>query len=265
MKTVEAFYDQDPQYEWERMRRHRTEFAVTFRALADYLPPPPAKILDIGGGPGRYALELAQQGYDVTLLDLSQKNLDFAQDKAKEMAITLTAFVHGDATQLPQLPYEQYDAILMFGPLYHLTAVSARNKAIAEAIRVLRPNGLLFVSFITRMAPIRDTALRHPNWIVENPDLWREIVEEGVNRAGDHTRFTDAYFAWPNEIRPFMEAHQLETILELGLEGVVSGHEAEMNRAPDDVFAEWVKINYQLGQRLDMLGAADHILYIGQK
>jgi len=53
------------------MGRHRTEFAVTMRALADHLPPPPARVLDCGGGPGRYAIELARQGYEVTLFDLS--------------------------------------------------------------------------------------------------------------------------------------------------------------------------------------------------
>ncbi len=265
MKTVEEFYDQDPQYEWERINRHRTEFGVTFRALAEYLPKSPAKILDIGGGPGRYALELAQVGHDVTLLDLSQKNLDFARQKANEKGVHLADFVHASATQLPQLPHEQYDAVLMFGPLYHLTAVSDRNKAIQEATRVLKPNGLLFAAFITRLAPIRDTALRNPHWMTENRAKWAEIVAEGVNRAGEHTRFTDAYFAWPDEIRPFMEAHQLQTLAQIGVEGVVAGHEAAMNQAEEHIFVEWVALNYQLGQRADMLGAADHVLYIGRK
>lgn len=265
MKTVENFYDHDPQYEWERMSRHRTEFGVTFRALADYLPLPSAKILDIGGGPGRYAMTLAEQGHDVTLLDLSQKNLDFAQQKVKEMNVSLCGFVHGNAIQLPLLPHEQYDAVLMFGSLYHLTAVSDRNKAIEEAMRVLKPNGLLFVAFITRMAPIRDTAIRHPQWIVENRALWNEMVEHGVNRSGKHTRFTDAYFAWPDEIRPFMEAHQLKTITQIGVEGLVAGHEAEINQLQGELFEGWVEINYQIGQRTDTFGASDHILYIGQK
>lgn len=63
MSKVERFYDQNPQYEWERLERHRTEFAVTMRVLEDYLPQPPAKILDVGGGPGRYAIALTQRGY----------------------------------------------------------------------------------------------------------------------------------------------------------------------------------------------------------
>ena len=79
---VEAMYDADSEREWQRLVRHRTEFGVTMRALDDYLPSAPAKILDIGGGPGRYAIVLTQQGYEVTLLDLSQNNLTLARQKA---------------------------------------------------------------------------------------------------------------------------------------------------------------------------------------
>ncbi|MFO7662298.1 MAG: class I SAM-dependent methyltransferase [Chloroflexota bacterium] len=81
MNPVEAHYDRHAEQEWERLERHRTEFAVTCRILVDNLPSPPANILDIGGGPGRYALHLIQQGYDVTLLDLSSNCLDLATKK----------------------------------------------------------------------------------------------------------------------------------------------------------------------------------------
>ncbi len=80
-------YDSDPQYEWDRMDRHRMEFATTFRALETWLPPPPARLLDCGGGPGRYAVELARRGYRVTLFDLSAGNLALARVKAAEAGV----------------------------------------------------------------------------------------------------------------------------------------------------------------------------------
>ena len=89
MSSIEQYYDENPAREWARLERHRTEFAVTMRALADYLPPPPADIIDIGGGPGRYAIALAQQGYHVTLVDLAAQNLVFAQEKAQETGVAL--------------------------------------------------------------------------------------------------------------------------------------------------------------------------------
>lgn len=79
MNEVEKYYDQQAAKEWERFDHHRTEFAVTMKAFVEYLPPPLATILDIGGGPGRYLIALSQKSYTVTLLDLSGENLELAE------------------------------------------------------------------------------------------------------------------------------------------------------------------------------------------
>ncbi len=101
---IEQYYDDSPQREWERLERHRTEFAVTSYILTDTLLAPPASVLDVGGGPGRYALMLAERGYAVTLLDLSQRNLDFARYKAEAMGQTLSDYRHANATDLSAFP-----------------------------------------------------------------------------------------------------------------------------------------------------------------
>jgi SAM-dependent methyltransferase len=85
LSDVERYYDQQARYEWERFDRHRIEFAVTLRALAEHLPPLPARVLDVGGGPGRYTIELARRGYAVTDLDLSTVSLEFAAAQAAEV------------------------------------------------------------------------------------------------------------------------------------------------------------------------------------
>ncbi|MBI2761512.1 MAG: methyltransferase domain-containing protein, partial [Chloroflexi bacterium] len=86
MEHIEEYYDQDPEREWVRLESEcPTEFAVTPRALAEYVPPAPSTILDIGGGPGRYAIDLARQGYAVTLADLSAGLLDIGQKRAEEV------------------------------------------------------------------------------------------------------------------------------------------------------------------------------------
>ena len=123
---IAAFYDQDPQHEWERMERHRTEFAVTLRALQEYLPPPPAAILDCGGGPGRYAIELARRGYAVILFDLSEGNLALARQKAEEAGVTLAGYEHGSALDLVRFADQTFDAVLLLGPLYHLVEEAER-------------------------------------------------------------------------------------------------------------------------------------------
>jgi 2-polyprenyl-3-methyl-5-hydroxy-6-metoxy-1,4-benzoquinol methylase len=155
MNRVEGYYDQNALDEWERLERHPTEFAVTMLALAEHLPPPPAKIADIGGGPGRYAIALAQEGYAVTLVDLSRGNLALAREKAEAAGVRLDATLHANALDLSDLASSTYDAVLLFGPLYHLLAQEEQLGAVREAMRLLRPDGPLFATFITRFAQFR--------------------------------------------------------------------------------------------------------------
>ena len=125
-QRIEQFYDTDPAKEWERLARHRMEFAVSMRAIREHLPPPPAHILDIGGGPGRYSIALAKLGYDVTLLDLSKANIEFARSKAAAEGCALKDAVHGNALDLSRFADGIFDGVLLMGPLYHLIALEDR-------------------------------------------------------------------------------------------------------------------------------------------
>ena len=98
-RRVESFYDRISQDEWTRMDRHRMEFRTTLRAMSEFIPPR-STILDIGGGPGRYSIELAKAGHRVTLLDLSSQNVELARQKAREMGVEIATFVHGNALDL---------------------------------------------------------------------------------------------------------------------------------------------------------------------
>jgi 2-polyprenyl-3-methyl-5-hydroxy-6-metoxy-1,4-benzoquinol methylase len=89
LDEVQEFYDKNAQNEWDRLDRHRSEFAVTLRALKDYLPHLPAEVLDVGGGPGRYSIAVAKLGHRVTLLDLSEGCLQIAKKKAQETGVSL--------------------------------------------------------------------------------------------------------------------------------------------------------------------------------
>lgn len=93
-KVVEAYYDASSQYEWDRLDRHKMEYATTWRAMQEFIPPR-SSILDVGGGPGRYSIALAQTGHRVTLLDLSAKNVAFARQKAEELKAPVQDFVQG--------------------------------------------------------------------------------------------------------------------------------------------------------------------------
>lgn len=272
MNPVEAHYNQHAEREWERLERHRMEFAVNCRLLAEFLPPPPGRILDVGSGPGRYALHLARAGYHISLIDISQRSLDLAVEKATAEGIYLPLPVRGNAVALPDKESDAvedytglFDAVLLMGPLYHLLAAQDRQAAVREAWRVLRPGGLIFAAFITRFAPLRDLATHSPGWIFEHPDRYRQLLDEGVNPAREGSAFPDSYFAHPDEIIPLMTSggFRLEAIQ--GSEGLLAGHEDTVNALDGDLWDAWVDLNYRAGREPSLYGAADHLLCVGSK
>ena len=94
MNRIQKFYNENTEFEWDRLVRHRMEFEVSMLVLKEYLPKPPRTVLDVGGGPSRYSIALAKKGYDVTLVDISKNCLDFANDKANEAAVELAGYIH---------------------------------------------------------------------------------------------------------------------------------------------------------------------------
>ncbi|MFD3676856.1 class I SAM-dependent methyltransferase [Streptomyces sp. NPDC058613] len=134
------FYNEG--YEQDRLTApHRAiEFWRTMDILARHLPVAPVTVYDIGGGPGRYALALAAAGYDVHLLDPVTLHTDQAAAASKASDHPLASVRRGDARALP---YETHsgDAVLLLGPLYHLTTASGRARVWSEAARVLKPGG----------------------------------------------------------------------------------------------------------------------------
>lgn len=264
-KTVEAFYDADPQYEWDRLARHRMEYATTWRAMQEFLPPR-AAVLDIGGGPGRYSIALAQAGHRVTLLDLSTGNIAFARAKAAELAAPVDDFLQGDALDLGRFDDGAFDAVLLMGPLYHLVREEDRMRAVAEAIRVLKTGGVLFASFITRFAFIYDLLRKKPAAIGEAWPVVENLFHSGVNLvSAENPGFTNAYFIHPTEIGPLMAGRGLTRLRLATAEGVVAAVEERICALPEPLFEKWVEVCYRLGADPTFWSAAEHLLYVGRK
>jgi SAM-dependent methyltransferase len=193
----------------------RLEFTRTQLILQRLLPRPPARILDVGGGPGAYAYWLTDEGYTVHLVDAVPLHVEQARAAANGYTVEL-----GDARSLPE-PDASADAVLLLGPLYHLTERADRLRALAEAGRVLRPGAHIFVAAISRFASLLD-GLRA--YRLDDP-AFVQIVERDL-REGQHRNpenrpewFTTAYFHHPDElVREVRDAGLILTDL-LAVEG----------------------------------------------
>ncbi len=264
MNLVEQFYDASTREEWERLDRHRMEYAVTLKALGHFLPPPPATILDVGGGPGRYSIALARLGYQVTLVDLSAANLQFADERCREAGVSLADRVHGNALDLSIFPSGSFDVVLLMGPLYHLITLRERMQALLEARRLLHVCGTLAATFITRFAPFRDAIAQNMlEQYHKAPEQTRKLWETGVSRP--EGPFPNAYFTFPEEVYLLMDTAGFDPLAMVGVEGVTAGHDESLNALSGEDWDFWVEWNYRLGLEPSLLGASNHLLYIGSK
>jgi len=181
----------------------RLEFLRTWEIAMRYLPPPPARILDVGGGAGIYALALAAQGYAVDLVDPVPCHVERARELSAGAPSPLVSAELGDARTLAAAD-GSFDAVLMFGPLYHLVARRERVAALREARRVVVNNGVVLSAYISRFAAacdgIQEGMLREADFFVM---VDREL-DTGVHHPPPERQdwFTTAYFHRPEEIAP---------------------------------------------------------------
>jgi SAM-dependent methyltransferase len=132
------------------------EFERTKEIVLRHLPPTPAVVADIGGGPGRYTHWLADLGYRVVHRDLMPLHVTQLQ-RARAGAAVDSAVA--DARDL-DLADRSVDAVLLLGPLYHLDQRRDRLRVLAEARRIARPGAPVFAAAISRWATRMDGVLR---------------------------------------------------------------------------------------------------------
>jgi ubiquinone/menaquinone biosynthesis C-methylase UbiE len=218
--SIDSFYttySEATRLDWSyfQMERERTQEIVE-----RHLPQPPAEVLDVGGGPGAYSLWLARKGYAVQLVDPVALHVTQAWERSEaQQPHRLKGVGVGDARQLDQ-ESKSADAVLLLGPLYHLTARADRLQALGEAKRVLRKGGVVFAAAISRFASFFD-GLRGA--LFQDPAFERIVradLHDGQHRndTGRIEYFTTAFFHKPDEF--LLELREAGFDAELyGLEG----------------------------------------------
>jgi ubiquinone/menaquinone biosynthesis C-methylase UbiE len=160
------------------------------------------EILDIGGGAGYYSFWLQENGHQVTLVDLSPANIELVRKKSQTSGIALKAVEVGDAVDL-SFSDQQFDMVLLFGPMYHLIDRKERIEALSEARRVLKRKGKLLIALISRYASLIDGFQRD---LIKDDRFFNLLMHDlktgiHLNETDNLEYFTEAYFHTTNEIK----------------------------------------------------------------
>lgn len=246
----------------------RLEFRLTTRLLQPHLPGD-GRILDIGGGPGRYAVWLADQGLTVTLADLSPNLLDLARELIAETgASRVDEVVQADATDLSRWPDATFAGTLALGPFYHLPDAHDRRRALAEIVRVTIPGGLVAIALIPRWSLLRRT-LSIPD---ERARLADEAFIDALLTHGEFTntrpgRFSSGFGADSNEVVETLAAAGIRQILLASTHGFATGLEAaveELRSTDPATYETALDLLTRTATDPSLHGTAGHLLYIGR-
>ncbi len=248
-----------------RLEARALERIRTEEILERALPRPPAVVLDVGGGTGVYARALAARGHEVHLVDPVPRHVEEARRAEGGGAIASTAV--GDARALERKDASA-DAVLLFGPLYHLVERADRLTALREAMRVLRPGGVAVAAVISRFASFLDGLRRGILADAEFSKIVERDLASGVhvNATGKPEYFTTAFFHRPEEIRSEMEDAGLVVEDVLAVEGPawiadrLAADIADL-RSREAILAALRKVEKEPA----ILGASAHILAVGRK
>lgn len=259
---VKSFYEASVQTEWDRLSEHFFEFEINKHFIDRYIRPGD-RVLDVGGGPGRYSLHLARRGADVTLFDLSEGNVAFAAEMAEQMDVPLKT-VCADARFADEKTHGQFDAILLMGPLYHLLREEDREMAVRACLRRLKPGGVLFAAFISIYGGMIYAAREIPESILwEGEDAFYNRIRDKRDFAGPG--FTHAFMIHPSHVQPFMRRFPLETLHLAGSESIAAPFHNKLKEQPPEVIAGWLDFAMSLCEREETLSYSEHLLYIGRK
>jgi SAM-dependent methyltransferase len=145
----------------------------------------------------------------VTLIDIAQSELDIASQHADTNDVTLETIICGDATQLqnvrPKLEDYSFDAVLLLGPLYHLLEPQERLTTLSNSAKLLKPDGIIAASFLTKFGHLRGVASTDPGRLAREWDFYKNHLEDGKY---DRRPNIFSHHSNPEEIRLLFEAQK---------------------------------------------------------
>lgn len=251
MTKLEEYYNKFNEDKRLLSRHGRVEYEISMKYLLDYIKPGD-KIVDIGAGTGRYSIPLYEMGYDVTALEYVQHNL--GRLKAKQPEIKA---YKGDARKLKRFENDSFDITILFGPMYHLLTEEDRLKALAEAKRVTKSGGHIFVAYVMNEYAVITYAFKEKH-ILEN--LQKNTLSEDFHTIpGEEDLYA---FMRLEDIDRLNELAGLQRERILSPDGAANYIRPFLNALSEEEFKEFIRYQLTVCERSELLGAGAHIVDI---
>lgn len=255
-------------------RRHgQVEYITTMQYIHKYIEAlqgenakdTTLRILDIGAGTGRYAVELAKEGHDVTAVEYVKYNLgrlkqnaNVAETECQESGkeFLLQAY-QGDARKLKRFAEDTFDLTLLFGPMYHLYSFEDKLQALMEAKRVTKPDGYILVAYLMNEYGVLTYGFKEGNAIA--------CIEDGRLDDNFHCHSTekDLYdYVRLEDMKELRDAAGLEHVQTISADGPADYMRRELNAMSEEMFAKFIEYHLSTCERPELLGAGAHTVDI---
>lgn len=269
----ENYYDDLGEDEWDRLER-TVKATFEFENTTDYLEahlPESGHVLDVGGAAGRYSIWLAERGFEVTLADLSEAQLDVAREKVREHGVEERVTI--ERADVRNLPYADgtFDATCCLGgPLSHITDEGEREEAVQELHRVTKSGSPVFVSVMGFVAVVQNLikcAPDFPQGVRQLPDLveTRTYDPELVASNGiEDPSFVACHFFRAKELQDLLERNAIEVGVVAGLEGPASNLGGEVEEASEEDQERIRSVVERVREDPTFADLSNHILAVGR-
>ena len=261
METLKVLTEYYSEYDEEGrlLSRHGSvEYLTTMRYIEKYLKPG-MRILEIGAATGRYSHALARQGYRVDAVELVQHNIDLFKQNTKEGEnVTIR---QGNAKNLAFFDDNTFDLTLLLGPMYHLFTVAEQKLALAEAIRVTKPGGVIFAAYCGNEATMVQYCFGKGMILQQR---YRDLIDPVTFKASsDPAELFELYRR--EDIDALMADFPVTRLHYVGTDMATNYMRATIDEMDDELFALYLNYHFSICERSDCVGVSHHILDVFRK
>ena len=213
------------------------------------------KIIDIGAGTGRYSIDLANEGYDVTAVELVKHNLMTLRSKNSKVKSFL-----GNATKMDRFDDNSFDIVLLFGPMYHLISDTEKIKALSEAKRIVKSGGFILISYY-----MNDYAIIKHGFMEKNiiDSINNNLIDKDFHiRPKDDDLYSMVRIEDINRYKKIVGLNRVKIIAQDGFTDYIRKY---INDLSDDEFNLYIKYHLSVCERKELLGSSSHVLDILKK